>query len=99
MVGIGFSEPGQASELMVSFGFNSVAVALRYLVRGLKRSRRGQQPPIESKTGYVIQFLGVNRNKKFEEVDDFGFLGYLAGWVAAEHPDDPKVTVFPGGER
>lgn len=90
---VGFTEDGQASELLSSFGFNNVAVAVRYLVRGLKRSRRGQQPPIGSKTGYVIQFLGFNRSKQFEEVEDFSFLSYLQGWVATS---DPKVLEFPG---
>lgn len=86
---IGFTEDGQAGELLVSFGANNVAVSVRYLVRALKRSKRKLQPPIGSLTGYVIQHLGANAKSKFAEVDDFGFLGELAQLLCS-----PSVIEF-----
>lgn len=86
---IGFTEDGQAKELMAAFGRNNVAVAIRYLVRGLQRAKRKLQPPVASPTGYVIQHLGANARVKFEEVDDFGFLGELGALLSS-----PSVIEF-----
>lgn len=91
---IGFTEEGQADELVRSFGFNSTAVAVRNLVRSMRGAAKGKQPPVSSKTGYVIQHLGTNRKVQFAEVENYGFLVELVRLLVPAETSG-RVIEFP----